>query len=128
LDSKPISVAEPEEYSQSLISVDISKGSNLNRARFLLEKSQHLRSLGCTAVSLCQIASGAIDAHIDLRGIVRATDVSAGLIILQEAGGEYIVNGAPGGDFALTRDTRMKLIAANSAKLLDEINSMTGHP
>lgn len=128
LDGRPVRVAEPEEYRRALISVDVSKGSGLGRALRLLEESRHLRSEGCSSLSLCHVASGALDAHIDVRGTVRATDVSAGLLILGEAGGVYTVDGVPGGDFSLTRDTRMALVAASSRELLDEINSLTGPP
>jgi len=79
-------------------------------------------------MTLCHVASGTMDAHIDLRGIVRATDVSAGLLILEEAGGVYTVDGVLRGDFPLTRDTRMELVATGSTELLDEINSLMGRP
>jgi len=128
LDGQPIRVATPEKYSRALISIDISKGPRLDRTRRLLEESRHLRSEGCTAMSLCHVASGTMDAHIDLRGIVRATDVSAGLLILGEAGGVYTVDGVLRGDFPLTRDTHMELVAAGSTELLDEINSLMGRP
>jgi myo-inositol-1(or 4)-monophosphatase len=128
LDGQPIRVAAPETYSRAVISVDISKGLHLDRTRRLLEESRHLRSEGSSAMSLCHVASGTMDAHIDLRGIVRATDVSAGLLILGEAGGVYTVDGVPSGDFPLTRDTHMKLVAAGSQRLLDEINSLMGQP
>ena len=128
LDGQPIRVAAPEKYSRALISIDISKGPRLDRTRRLLEMSRHLRSEGCTAMSLCHVASGTMDAHIDLRGIVRATDVSAGLLILEEAGGVYTVDGVLGGDFPLTRDTHMELVAAGSTELLAEINSLMGQP
>jgi len=128
LDDQPIRVAAPEKYSRALISIDISKGPRLDCTRRLLEMSRHLRSEGSSAMSLCHVASGTMDAHIDLRGIVRATDVSAGLLILKEAGGLYTVDGVQGGDFPLTRDTHMELVAAGSTELLDEINSLMGQP
>lgn len=127
-DDQPIRVAAPEKYSRALISIDISKGPRLDRTRRLLEESHHLRSEGSSAMSLCHVASGTMDAHIDLRGIVRATDISAGLLILGEAGGVYTVDGVLRGDFPLTRDTRMELVAAGSTELLDEINSLMGQP
>jgi myo-inositol-1(or 4)-monophosphatase len=126
LDGEPIRVALPERYSRALISVDISKGPRLERTRHLIEESLHLRSEGCSSMSLCHVASGKLDAHIDVRGILRATDVSAGLLILREAGGVYAVDGELFKDYPLTRDTRMELVAAASQGLLDEINSLMG--
>jgi len=128
LDGQPIRVAAPEEYRDAVISVDISKGPRLDLTRRLLEESRHLRMEGCSSLSLCHVASGTIDAHIDLRGFVRATDVSAGLLILEEAGGVYTVDGVLRGDFPLTRDTRMALVASGSMELLGEINSLMGRP
>ncbi len=124
LNGEPIQVALPERYSHALISVDISKGPHLERTRRLIEESLHLRSEGCSSMSLCHVASGTLDAHIDVRGILRATDVSAGLLILREAGGVYAVNGELFKDYPLTRDTRMELVASASRRLLDEINSL----
>ena len=126
LNGEPIQVAPPERYSHALVSVDISKGPRLDLTRRLIEESRHLRSGGCSSMSLCHVASGSLDAHIDVRGTVRATDVSAGLLILKEAGGVYTVDGVLGGDFPLTRQTRMALVAAGSTELLNEINSLTG--
>lgn len=124
LDGDPIHVALPERYSRALISMDISKGPRLERTRRLIEESLHLRSEGCSSMSLCHVASGKLDAHIDIRGILRATDVSAGLLILKEAGGVYTVDGELFKDYPLTRDTHMELVASASRRLLDEINSL----
>jgi myo-inositol-1(or 4)-monophosphatase len=124
LDGEPIRVAAPEEYSRALISVDISKGPRLERTRRLIEESRHLRCEGCSSMSLCHVASGTLNAHIDVRGILRVTDVSAGLLILREAGGVYAVDGELFKDYPLTRDTRMELVASASRRLLDEINSL----
>jgi myo-inositol-1(or 4)-monophosphatase len=126
LDGKPIRVSQPEEYRRALISVDVSKGPRLDLTRRLIEEANHLRSEGCASLSLCHVASGSLDAHIDVRGTVRATDVSAALLVLKEAGGVYTVDGAPGGDFPLTRRTRVALVAAASQGLLDEITGLMG--
>ncbi len=128
LDGRPIRVSSPEEYRQALISIDVSKGPRLDLTRRLIEESRHLRSEGCSSMSLCHVASGSLDAHIDVRGTVRATDVSAALLVLKEAGGVYTVDGAPGGDFPLTRRTRMALVASASRGLLDEITGLMAQP
>jgi len=128
LDGEPVGVSRPEEYRRALISIDVSKGSRLDLTRRLIEESSHLRGEGCSSMSLCHVASGSLDAHIDVRGTVRATDVSAALLVLKEAGGVYIIDGAPGGDFPLTRQTRMALVAAASQGLLDEITGLMAQP
>lgn len=108
-------------YRHGLIGMDISKGPRLEKTSRLIAESRHSRQEGCTAASLCHVADGTLDAHIDLRAIVRATDISAGLLIIKEAGGVYSINGELFGDFPLTRDTRVTVIAANTRRLHEEI-------
>jgi myo-inositol-1(or 4)-monophosphatase len=101
--------------------MDLSKDPKLEKTSKLIAESRHTRQEGCSAASLCHVAEGVLDAHIDLRGIVRATDISAGLFIIKQAGGVYSVNDEPFGDLDLTRETRCKIIAANTKRLHDEI-------
>jgi len=72
-------------------------------------------------LSLCHVASGLIDAHVDLRGSLRSTDVAAGLLILKEAGGVYTVDGSVGGDLELRKETTLLLVAASSPGTLEEV-------
>jgi myo-inositol-1(or 4)-monophosphatase len=67
-----------------------------------------------------------VDAHVDLRGKLRITDVAAGLLILREAGGAYVTEGAPADDLELTRETTLKLVAASSQWSLEEILKTLG--
>jgi len=110
----------------ALISMDISKGASLKPVRGLITRARHIRQLGCAAISLCLVASGVLDAHVDLRGMLRATDVAAGLLILKEAGGVFAVNGSFGGDLELTRRSRLNLVAASNPGLLEDINGLVG--
>jgi myo-inositol-1(or 4)-monophosphatase len=121
LNGKAIKVAQALKYRDGLISMDISKTPRLGKVKALIEHSQHIRMEGCSAMSLCNVASGSLDAHIDVRGTVRATDISAGLIILREAQGYYSINGEIFGDMPLTRSTRVELVAASSVELINEI-------
>lgn len=117
----PIHPAEPRDITEALISMDISKGASLKPVENVIAEARHLRQLGCAAISLCLVASGVMDAHIDLRGTLRATDVAAGLLILNEAGGVYSVNGCIGGDLELERSERLELVAASSPKMLQDL-------
>jgi myo-inositol-1(or 4)-monophosphatase len=81
--------------------------------------------LGSSATEVSLIASGNLDAHTDIRGTLRATDVSAALLLLTEAGGTYAANGVVGGDFLLTKECVMELIAASNRLLLDELLALT---
>jgi fructose-1,6-bisphosphatase/inositol monophosphatase family enzyme len=67
-----------------------------------------------------------MDAHIDLRGTLRATDVATGLLILREAGGIYSIDGAVCGDMELSRRTTLNLMAASGGGLLEDIIGLLG--
>ena len=116
-----IGPAKPVPVEMALISIDVSKGAPLEPVSGLINEARHLRQLGCSALSLCYVASGVVDAHVDLRGVLRATDVTAGLLILKEAGGVFIVNGMIGGDLELSRETKLRLVASSSLGTLESI-------
>jgi len=48
---------------------------------------RRIRTLGSSALELCLVASGKLDAFADLRGGLRMVDVAAGSLIVEEAGG-----------------------------------------
>lgn len=48
---------------------------------------RRVRIYGCAALELCYIASGIFDAFIDMRSMLRVTDIAAGKLIVEEAGG-----------------------------------------
>ena len=124
LNGRPICPMESTGLEESLVSLDISKLGDISGVLPLLINSRHIRAEGCSAMSLCRVAAGIMDAHVDHRGLIRATDISAGLFILREAGAVYAVNGKLEGDFPLKRDTRVSLIAASDKRLLEEIQSL----
>ncbi len=121
LDDTSIKTSQYTPYRHGLIGMDISKDPVLEKTTRLIAESRHIRQEGCSAASLCHVTDGTLDAHIDLRGIVRATDISAGLLMIREAGGVYSLNGELYGDLQLTRETRCTVIAANTRRLHDEI-------
>ena len=47
---------------------------------------RRIRTLGSTALEMALVASGKLDAFVDLRGMMRVVDMAAGKIILEEAG------------------------------------------
>jgi myo-inositol-1(or 4)-monophosphatase len=48
---------------------------------------RRIRTLGSTALEMAFVASGKLDAFVDLRGRMRVVDMAAGKLILEEAGG-----------------------------------------
>ncbi|HUS78370.1 MAG TPA: inositol monophosphatase family protein [Patescibacteria group bacterium] len=109
---------------EAVVSIDISKGSPVKPVEQVIYKARSLRQLGCSALATSLVASGVMDAHVDVRGSLRTTDIAAGLLILREAGGTYTINGELGKDFPLIRDEKLRLIAATNPHILEEIISL----
>ena len=80
-----------------LIGMNISGISEdtFNRLSRLISKSLHTRHFGANALELCYFARGLMDAYIDFRGKIRATDMAAAYLIVKEAGAKiYSDNGS----------------------------------
>jgi myo-inositol-1(or 4)-monophosphatase len=60
---------------------------NTSRIVGLGDTVRRIRTLGCTSIEMVMVASGKLDAFVDLRGMLRIVDVAAGRLILEEAGG-----------------------------------------
>jgi myo-inositol-1(or 4)-monophosphatase len=123
---KRITPSKSKLVKEALVSLDISKGSPIDRVKLLIASAGYLRQTGSSALALCHLASGLVDAHVDVRGKLRITDVAAGLLILREAGGTYITEGAVADDLELARETTLKLVAASSQWTLEEILKTLG--
>ncbi len=120
LNFKKIKTAEPTAFKKSIVSMDISKNPRLEIIKHILNESDHIRELGCSAMSLSYLASGSLDLHLDIRGTLRITDVAAGLLIHKEAEGVYAIDGDLFGNISLERHTKLELVAASSNRLLQE--------
>jgi myo-inositol-1(or 4)-monophosphatase len=87
---------------------------------------RRIRTLGSTSLEMALVASGKMDAFVDLRGMMRVVDVAAGKIILEEAGG--IVTDSQG--FGLHLDGNMwqrrDLIGSNGRKHADLLKLIGG--
>ena len=123
---KHITPSKSKLVKEALISLDISKGSSGERVRQLIASAGHLRQMGSSALALCHLASGIVDAYVDVRGKLRITDVAAGLLILREAGGAYITEDAVADDLECARETILKLVAASSRWTLEEVLKTLG--
>ena len=123
---KRIAPSKSKLVKEALVSLDISKGAPVDRVKQLIASAGHLRQTGSSALALCHLASGTVDAHVDVRGRLRITDVAAGLLILKEAGGACIIEGAATNDPELSRETTLRLVAASSQWTLEEIMKTLG--
>jgi len=128
LNGHPIRVAAPKQARSALITMGISKTPKLERVTPVLNTCRYIRMLGSSATELSLIASGNLDAHVDVRGTLRATDVAAALTILSESKGVYAIDRVIGGDFPLTKEAVMELVAASNGPLLEELLALTKGP
>ena len=59
------------------------EGKGLEGILDVIRNSRHIRSYGSIAMSLCYVASGALDAYVDFRP-PRLIDIAAGKLIVEE--------------------------------------------
>lgn len=115
---------EARPLSKAIIGIDLSKSAPIRRVGGLIARARHLRQLGSAALSICLVADGTLDAHIDIRGVLRAVDSAAALHILREAEGVYRLNDSYMGDLKLNRDSRLSVIAASNDEMLRGIEKL----
>jgi len=60
---------------------------HIDNLRPILRRFFRIRVLGSSALTLCQLAKGSMEAFVNLRETNRLVDVAAGILILKEAGG-----------------------------------------
>lgn len=107
---KKIRVKEPSN--DMVIGTNVSGIGDevLRRLAPIIKKASHVRLFGAVALELCYLAQGRIDASIDMRGKIRATDIAAAYLIVKEAGGK-IYSGGRKLDAGLGMETRLSFVA-----------------
>ena len=99
LNGKKISVSKDTELKTSLVATGFpySSATNeddlnwvINNLKSVLPNVQDIRRLGSAAIDLCLVARGTYEAYYEIN--LKAWDVSAGILILQEAGGKITNN------------------------------------
>ncbi|MBP2029804.1 myo-inositol-1(or 4)-monophosphatase [Methanohalophilus levihalophilus] len=86
---------------------------NVEHTLGIAREIRRVRLLGSVALELCYVASGKMDAIVDVRNSLRLVDVAAGKLILEEAGGT-VTNGA-GRQLSLDCNVinRLSMVASN---------------
>ncbi len=110
LNNKPIHVSPRSELSELSV---ISYSHRPHAVAINNHIARRVRVFGCAALELCYVASGIFDAFIDMRGMLRVTDIAAGKLIVKEAGG-MITDG--NGELLSTQldvKKRVNLVASN---------------
>lgn len=105
----------------ALISVELNHFSPPPGVIRVMAEARGVRAHGCASCALAMVASGAADAHIDVRGRLTVESYLAGAFLVLEAGGRVVgVDGAPlRAAHGLT--DRVRLVAAATPELCGEI-------
>jgi len=118
MNGNKIFVSDIDITQKSFFEIDISKKDlfkHLETLKKIFENPLKIRIMGSTALTLCQIASGSIDAFLNLRSSSRIVDAAAGYLIIKESGGKFFsVNGSDLDQELLSIKTRFPFVAANS--------------
>ncbi|MDN5347410.1 MAG: monophosphatase [Clostridia bacterium] len=129
---------------RSVIGLDLDECHQLPAGvKALLERGIIQRRLGSSILDFCQVACGQYDAYISPMGRLKITDVCQSYHLVREAGGEFgyelLRNGerdpALAQDFLyrvlseenLLKEVRFRLIAAGTARLKEELESLLGY-
>jgi len=86
----------------------------LGKLKPIIERFHRIRILGSSALTLCQVAKGSMEAFINLRETNRLVDVAAGLLILKEANGRFFSLDGSELDQNLSIDLRFPFVACNA--------------
>lgn len=125
LNNKRLEVSKTSHVQDALIASDLNtKGrfSNyIRRISRVLESAQHVRFLGTDALEMCLVASGAADAFVDLRGLLRSVDIAASTLIVREAGGLVLSPEGSNLEITLNPPSRLSLVACSTKELFEEI-------
>lgn len=122
---QPIKPSNLRSLRGAIISVSVSGNlESARRAMPVMGKVKGIRALGAASLEICYVASGHLDAYIDLRGMLRTIDFVAGMLILREAGGVFL---QPNGDeipnVSLTEVKRFSVVASANRDVFEEIKS-----
>jgi fructose-1,6-bisphosphatase/inositol monophosphatase family enzyme len=117
-DGEPISVSafDPEEAIRSPILVSpvgtVAAGP--------LEQAPNVRGLGAAALEMCLVAQGSMDAFLHLTEGLRIVDVAAGLLIVEEAGGNVVAPDGSRPELPVDPSARTSLVAVGDETVLSD--------
>ena len=127
LNEDEIRVSDLDIKDQCYCEINLSKKNlfkNIDNIRSVLQKFHRIRILGSSALTLCQIAKGSMEAFINLRESNRLVDVAAGFLILQEAGGKMMFINGDEISGELSINLRFPFFASNLKLVSFLINSL----
>ncbi|MEM2896859.1 MAG: inositol monophosphatase family protein [Candidatus Bathyarchaeia archaeon] len=112
------------DLKESIVGIDLcflKDETIIKKILSFLMKVNHTRYFGANALELCQVASGIIEAFIDMRKRIRITDIAAGQLIIKEAGGLVVSLNGKELDSRISPKERVSLIAVANRRLSKKI-------
>ena len=123
MNGEEITVSDIEEIEKSTLSLYIKPGE-LKTVEALIRKTKRVRCLGSVALELCYVASGGYEGMIDLRHLLKVTDVAAGKLLVEESGG--VVSDGEGKilNHGLQNLNRVEIVASANNRVHEEVLSL----
>ncbi len=118
---RPVRTSGVERIEEAFVSVELNHFAPPPALGALMARARGVRCFGCASLGLTLVATGALDAHIDIRRRLTPESFFAAALLVEEAGG-CVVN--PRGQPLLPAKElteRFSVIAAATRKLADEI-------
>ncbi|MFQ6137216.1 MAG: bifunctional fructose-bisphosphatase/inositol-phosphate phosphatase [Candidatus Hydrothermarchaeales archaeon] len=123
MNGKRIRTSQTEKLEEAALSI-YAKPGRLESVESLIKKSRRIRCLGSVALELCYVAMGGYEAMVDLRRVLKVTDIAAGKLIIEEAGG--VVSDREGKilNYDIQSLDRVEIIASGNKKIHSSILSL----
>ncbi len=117
LNDKKIQVSNLDLSDHCFFELNLPKKNaftSIERLKPIIERFYRIRILGSSALTLCQVAKGSMEAFINLRESNRLVDVAAGLLILKEANGQFFSLDGSEINQKLSIDLKFPFVACNA--------------
>jgi len=122
---KEIRTSDVVSLGEAVLGIDVSRSPDSVEPTIpFMQKAKSVRSFGSAALEICHVASGRLDAYVDLRGMLRALDFAAAMLIVKEAGGIFVQRDGRGFDgYRLSELNRFSVLAAANENIYRELAS-----
>ncbi len=118
---KSIRVSDVRHVEDAFLSCEMNHHAPSARLGILLERARGIRTYGCCSRAIALVTTGALDAHIDVRGTLTPESFLAASLALSEAGGCLMgLDGKPVSPLQNLTD-RTSIVAAATPQLAQEI-------
>lgn len=94
--------------------------NDIGKLNDLLREVKRIRNMGSVALELSHVAKGDYHGLVDLRNLLKVTDIAAGTLILEEAGGIFTP------DSSMMDLEGISVVACSSEKLYKDVAALLG--